>query len=286
MRWRFVARRLGILMASLFIASFVIFAALYLAPGNPVAALSGGRPLPPGSIRVLDQRYHLNEPFLAQYWYWLGNALHGNLGISITLRENVSTLIASRIWTTAGLVLYASVIIVVLGVGAGVASGLRPGRLDTSSLVVTAISAAIPAFVAAIGLKAALRSVPAQDYIYFLVSPKARAGLDGLPVVNYGDDADPANMLAQAVLPGGLLNYDNYSDPAITAALEQARSTANPDQRAALVAHAEKLAAQQLPWIPDVQPDTVLLLGKGLTGAISSSAYLYSPWANSLGRAG
>ena len=152
MRWRFVARRLGILMASLFIASFVIFAALHLAPGNPVAALSGGRPLPPGSIRVLDQRYHLTEPFLAQYWYWLGNALHGNLGISITLRENVSTLIASRIWTTAGLVLYASVIIVVLGVGAGVASGLRPGRLDTSSLVVTAISAAIPAFVAAIGL--------------------------------------------------------------------------------------------------------------------------------------
>jgi len=151
-RWQFFARRLGILMASLLIASFVIFAALHLAPGNPVAALSGGRPLPPGSIRVLDQRYHLTEPFLAQYWYWLGNALHGNLGISITLRENVSTLIASRIWTTAGLVLYASVIIVVLGVGAGVASGLRPGRLDTSSLVVTAISAAIPAFVAAIGL--------------------------------------------------------------------------------------------------------------------------------------
>ena len=60
---------------------------------------------------MLEQRYHLNQPFLAQYWYWLDNALHGNLGISITLRENVSTLIASRVWTTAGLVLYASLII-------------------------------------------------------------------------------------------------------------------------------------------------------------------------------
>jgi len=157
----------------------------------------------------------------------------------------------------------------------------------TSQLAVYAgDTAAYQAAAQAIGLKVALRSVPAQDYIDFLVSPKARAGLDGLPVVNYGDDADPANMLAQAVLPGGLLNYDNFSDPAITAALEQARSTANPDQRAALVAQAEKLAAQQLPWIPDVQPDTVLLLGKGLTGAISSSAYLYSPWADSLGGAG
>jgi len=139
-------------MASLFIATFVIFAALYLAPGNPVAALSGGRPLPPGSIRVLDQRYHVTEPFLAQYWYWLGNALHGNLGISITLRENVSTLIASRIWTTAGLVLYASLIILVLGIGIGIVSGLRPGVLDTGTLVTTAVSAAIPAFVAAIVL--------------------------------------------------------------------------------------------------------------------------------------
>jgi peptide/nickel transport system permease protein len=152
MRWRFFARRVAMLLASLLAASFVIFAAVYLAPGNPLSALSGGRALPPSSIRVLEARYHLNEPFLAQYWYWLGNALHGNLGISITLRENVSTLIASRIWTTAGLVLYASVLIVVFGVGLGIASGLRPGRLDTSTLVVTAICAAIPAFVAAIAL--------------------------------------------------------------------------------------------------------------------------------------
>src|SRR6266516_7437058 len=137
MRWRFFARRLAMLVASLLVASFVIFAALYLAPGNPVAALSGGRTLPPGSIAVLEARYHLNEPFLAQYWYWLKNVLHGNLGISITLRENVSTLIASRIWTTAGLVLYSSVLILVFGIGMGLVAGLRPGMLDTSTVIIT-----------------------------------------------------------------------------------------------------------------------------------------------------
>ena len=152
MRWRFFARRLAMLIASLLVASFVIFAAVYLAPGNPIAALSGGRSLPPGSIRVLEQRYHLNDPFFVQYGYWLKDALHGNLGISIVLRENVSTLIGSRIWTTAGLVLYASLLILLFGIGMGVLAGLRPGLLDTSALVVTAISAAIPAFVAAIVL--------------------------------------------------------------------------------------------------------------------------------------
>jgi len=151
-RLAFIGRRLAMLVASLLVASFVIFGALYLAPGNPIAALSGGRSLPPSSLRVLEARYHLNQPFFAQYWYWLDNALHGNLGIAIALRENVTTLIASRVWTTAGLVLYASVIILVLGIGMGVLAGLRPGVVDTSVLVTSAISAAIPSFVAAIVL--------------------------------------------------------------------------------------------------------------------------------------
>ena len=149
---RFVARRLVMLLASLLVASFVIFAALYAAPGNPISALSGGRSLPAASMAVLEQRYHLNDPFFVQYWYWLNGALHGNFGISITLRENVSTLIASRIWTTAGLVAYASVLIVIFGIGLGVLSGLRRGLVDTGTLLITAVSAAIPGFVAAIVL--------------------------------------------------------------------------------------------------------------------------------------
>jgi peptide/nickel transport system permease protein len=149
---RFFLRRLAMLVATLLVSSVVIFSALYIAPGNPIATLSGGRSLPPESIKILEDRYHLNDPFLTQYRLWLTNALHGDFGISITLRENVSTLIAARIGTTAALVLYASLLILVLGIGLGLLSGLRPGLLDTSVLVVTAVSAAIPSFVAAIVL--------------------------------------------------------------------------------------------------------------------------------------
>ena len=63
-------------------------------------------------------------------------------------------------------------------------------------------------------------------------------------------------------------------------------AAANPDQRAALVVKAEELTMRLLPSIPNVAPDTVLVLGKGLTGAVSSSAYLFSPWANQLGGSG
>lgn len=152
MRWRFLARRVVMLVATALVSSFVIFSALYLAPGNPIAVLSGGRTLPAASIKILEARYHLNDPFLTQYWLWLRGVLHGDFGISIALRENVSTLIASRVGMTAALVLYASLIILVIGIGLGIVAGLRPGLLDTSTLVFTAVSAAIPSFVAAIVL--------------------------------------------------------------------------------------------------------------------------------------
>ena len=141
------------LLASLLVASFVIFGALYLAPGNPIAALSGGRALPASSLRVLEQRYHLNEPFLAQYWYWLDDALHGNLGISITLRENVSTLIgvADLDHRRAGAVRVADDPACSASASAS-SRACGPACLDTSVLVTTAVSAAIPSFVAAIVL--------------------------------------------------------------------------------------------------------------------------------------
>lgn len=149
---RFLLRRFIMLVVSLLVASFVIFAAVYLAPGNPVSALTGGRSVSPDALRILEERYHLNDPFVVQYGRWLGNALHGDLGISITNREDVSTLVASRIPTTAGLVLYASLIVLGVGIGMGVLGGLRRGVVDTSTVVISAVTAAIPAFVAAIVL--------------------------------------------------------------------------------------------------------------------------------------
>ncbi len=160
--------------------------------------------------------------------------------------------------------------------------------IGTSSQLsdISADAGAYQAAAQAIGLKVQLKSVSAQNYINFFIDPKARQGIDGFLTANYGDYADPAAMLATLDLPGGSQNYDNFNDPAIVSALEQARSTANPDKRAALVAQAEKLTAQQLPWIPDVQPNSLLMLSRKLSGAVVSFAYMFAPWANSLGGTG
>jgi peptide/nickel transport system substrate-binding protein len=135
----------------------------------------------------------------------------------------------------------------------------------------------------AIGLNVKLDSVSADNFINFFTSASARKGVDGFITVNYGDYADPAALLATIALPGASQNYDNFNDPQLTALLQQARGTANADARATLVAKAEELAAKELPWIPDAQPTSVLMLNSGLTGAVSSFAYMFAPWADNLG---
>jgi peptide/nickel transport system substrate-binding protein len=157
--------------------------------------------------------------------------------------------------------------------------------IGTSSQLsnIAAVTGAYQAAAQAIGLNVKLKSVSAQNFINFFIDPKARVGVDGFLTVNYGDYADPAALLSTLILPEGSQNYDQYHNQAMISALEDARSTADPDKRAALVAKAEQLAAQQLPWIPNVQPTSVLTISKKLTGATVSFAYMFAPWANSLG---
>ena len=63
---RFLVRRLATLVVTLLVSSFVIYGSLYLAPGNPISTLTGGRTPTPEAIAVLEHRYHLDEPFLVR----------------------------------------------------------------------------------------------------------------------------------------------------------------------------------------------------------------------------
>jgi len=150
---QFIAKRLAMLVATLLVASFAIYGALYLAPGSPIAALTGGRTLPPEVMAQIEARYHLNEPFLTRYWLWLTAAIHGDLGESIPLHESVNTLIGQRIGTTLQLVLFASILIVMFGVGLGIIGALGRGAVDTGVLFASTVSAALPAFAAAVILQ-------------------------------------------------------------------------------------------------------------------------------------
>ncbi|SDJ48203.1 peptide/nickel transport system permease protein [Frankineae bacterium MT45] len=147
-----VGRRIFGLLLTLFLASFVIFGALFLAPGSPLTFLTHGRSMTPEAVASLKAQYHLDEPFLTQYWRWLTAVLHGDFGSSIITHVSVSSLISTRLMNSVYLVLFAAVIIIALGLTVGILSGLRPGLLDNSLMFVATAAMAVPTFVAAVVL--------------------------------------------------------------------------------------------------------------------------------------
>jgi peptide/nickel transport system permease protein len=149
---RLLVAKLAGLLVTLVASSFLIFSSLYLAPGDPVATLSGGRTLPPEAVQALRHQYHLTDPFLTRYLAWLGDLVHGDPGQSFAFNTGVADLIAARATTTALLVVMASGLIVGVGVTLGLAAGIRGGLLDKGVLLATVIGQAVPSFVAAIAL--------------------------------------------------------------------------------------------------------------------------------------
>jgi peptide/nickel transport system permease protein len=147
---RSVARIVGSALATLLVASLVIYGALSLAPGDPATMLAGPRATPK-LIAQITREYGLNKPFPVRYWNWLTGALHGNFGISLQFHQSVSSILAPRIPVTLELVAYASLIIVVLGLGLGMLPSLAP-RLNVLVTVMTGVGIAVPTFVAALVL--------------------------------------------------------------------------------------------------------------------------------------
>ncbi len=150
---RFAVRRLVEMAATLLGASFAVFAAVYLAPGNPASFLLSGRSASPESLAAVKAQYHLDDPFLVRYARWLGDIVQGDFGRSITYRTDVSRLLADRLPTTLLLVGMALVVVAVVGLALGWIAAVRGGGTDATILVGTTLAVGTPSFVAAVLLQ-------------------------------------------------------------------------------------------------------------------------------------
>ena len=147
-----VLRRVLELLATLLMTSFVMFAALYVVPGSPIAYLTRGRATDAQTIERIKVQYDLNEPFFPRYWHWLTGLFQGHLGTSLVSNEPTWTLLQSRMTTTAMLVLLATVETVVVGVLLGVVAALSRRAIDATITIGSTIGMGIPGFAAAAAL--------------------------------------------------------------------------------------------------------------------------------------
>ncbi|RBQ19397.1 ABC transporter permease [Spongiactinospora rosea] len=125
---RLLAWRVPVSVGLLGAISLAVYALLSLAPGSAERALLGTRPATPELIAAIRDRYHLDDPFLVQYTKWLGGVIRGDFGESLQTGEPVLARIAERLPITVGLAVYATLLILVIGVPLGLVAAARRGR--------------------------------------------------------------------------------------------------------------------------------------------------------------
>ncbi len=124
---RTLARRLLALPLVLLGASFLVFGAIRLLPGDPARIMAG--PQATGEdVQGMRARLGLDQPFVSQYALFLGRAMQGDLGVSIRSRRPVLREVADRFPYTLALACSSYALAIMVGTLAGVAAALRQGR--------------------------------------------------------------------------------------------------------------------------------------------------------------
>jgi oligopeptide transport system permease protein len=143
----YIGRRLLVMIPVFFGATLLIYAMVFLLPGDPIAVLGGDRALSPAVAAQLRQQYHLDDPFWMQYLKYLQGIARGDLGQSFSGLP-VSEVMAQAFPVTIRLALIALAVEAVLGVGFGVVAGLRRGGVfDAGVLLASLVIIAVPIFV-------------------------------------------------------------------------------------------------------------------------------------------
>lgn len=144
------------------------------------------------------------------------------------------------------------------------------------------IAQATAAAAESIGLKATIETVTPNAYTALFSDPSAREGIDLFYTVWYLSSPDPLEMYS-VLRTGEFSNYGGWSDPEFDRVVNEAIAIDDPSARSERTAEAQRIANAQLPWLPLFTGPMPLFLGERITGVAPSIAFLYHPWAATIG---
>ena len=143
----YVGRRLLAVVPVLFGVTLAVFSMLFLVPGDPVKIMLAEFVTNPDQVAQMRAQLHLDEPVLQQYGRFVGNALRGDLGMSIRSRRPVATEIGENLGSTGQLALASMAVAIALGVPLGLIAALgRNSWLDVAAMGVALLGVAMPSF--------------------------------------------------------------------------------------------------------------------------------------------
>ena len=142
----YIARRLVVLVPTLFFVSVLIFSLQKLLPGDAALALAGEEH-DPAAVAAIRAKYHLDRPAPVQYAIWMAKVLRGDLGESLRNRIPVTELLAAKLPVTVELAIGSMLIALAIGIPAGVISAARRGTvIDATANLVALSGLSVPHF--------------------------------------------------------------------------------------------------------------------------------------------
>jgi peptide/nickel transport system permease protein len=126
---QFLIRRIFASFISLVVITMILYGGIMLTPPEARASIY----FPPGEkvritqafIDTIIEKYHLDDPYLVQYWYWVKSLVTGSWGYSPTLRSDVLPALLHRTPATLELSLYSLLLLIPLGLVSGLVAGWR-----------------------------------------------------------------------------------------------------------------------------------------------------------------
>ena len=133
----FLIRRILQALLVIFLVTVFTLALVHLFPGGPIRSLLGPRATP-AQVAHYNQLYGFDQPFYVQYFKWVGQLLHGNLGFSTKLNQSVTSLIAQDLPKTIILVSLGLVVSLLFGIPLGLYQAVK--RYTVGDYVLTGVS--------------------------------------------------------------------------------------------------------------------------------------------------
>jgi peptide/nickel transport system permease protein len=175
----------------LVLVSAITFLLVNLAPGGPSSLMR--MDATPEQREALTRRLGLDQPLPLRYMQWLGGALHGDFGTSLSSNEPVATRIAQRLPNTLVLAIVSLGLSIVLGIPLGVMAALRRNTLvDVLVALASVFGLSIPAF-----------------WLGIMLILTLSVNLNWLPssgITTSGGDGDVLDRLAHLIMPALVLS--------------------------------------------------------------------------------
>jgi peptide/nickel transport system permease protein len=149
---RFLLRRVGLAVITLLLLSMMIFLMANVLPGDVGRRILGPF-ADPRAVAALNHQLGADRPLVIQYLSWLGGAVHGDFGRSLSFRAPVSDLLGRALVNSLKLAAVAFVMVVPLGILGGIVASLNRDKFLDRFISVTGLSGiAMPEFVTGIVL--------------------------------------------------------------------------------------------------------------------------------------